>query len=677
MRPSLALLAAFVLAAPPLRAQTCPAGPHGLVLSGGGARGFAQLGVLSVLDSAGLAPDLIVGTSSGALIGALYAAGFDTRQIDSIARATSIAGVFGDASAPLSPRAFGPLTPLLFWEQGRGGLNIFSSSALDTRLNARLNIALLDPNLAAAGAFDSLEVPFTAIASDLQRRERVLLRTGDLAQAVRASMSIPLLFQPQEINGVHLVDGAVVDNVPVLPARQLGARRLTVIDVTTGSADSVDFHSTTALARHLLEQQMLDDRDSLGEGDRYIRPQLTGFTNLDTRPERLREMAGRGAAAARASLARWSCPAPRRGARAVMGPYVIDSVHITSVRGRDRRFLQRALGLWPGDTVDRGRIAAAFRAIEQSPEPREVWLHPRRTAGGISFDVELAPASPRVGGILLGYDHDYGGRFGALFVDRLLGGRDLQFASAVTISRYQQRASLALRTAPASWNPVVPALHVRLAHEALHRYEPGGGALPSLSAADFEVQLALEKFLGRHWSLSAGPLLHGWDVDSAHAHGVGAGARLSTGSEVRRPFFEVEAAWTDAWWTAGTAFEAEGRRNPWGVRIVTRAATSGDAPPHRQPALGGANGFPGYAVFDLRGEHTAYGEASAAHMVFRPFEIRLAVAGGRSWSSHTDEWIGGARLTLELPTPVGDLRAGYGKATTGNGAVFVRLGAWF
>jgi NTE family protein len=671
-----ALVLALLLGARGLQAQSCPAGPHGLVLSGGGARGFAQLGVLGILDSAGFAPDLIVDTSSGALLGALYATGFSPRQIDSIAQDAGIAGVFG-AGAPLSPRAFGQLTPLLFWEQGRGGLNIFSSSALDTRLNARLNIALLESNLAAAGSFDSLDIPFTAIAADLQKRERVLLRTGDLAQAVRASMSIPLLFQPQEINGVHLVDGAVVDNVPVLPARQLGARHLTIVDVTTGSADSVDFHSTTALARHLLEQQMLDDRDSLSEGDRYIRPDLAGFLNLDVRPERLRESVERGAAAARSSLARWSCPGPRRAPRQASASLRIDSVRITTVRGADRRYLQRALGLWPGDTVDRGRIAATFRAIERSPEPREVWLHPRRTEGGVSFDAELAPPPARVGGIMLGYDHDYGGRFGALLLDRTPGGRDLQLAALMVISRYQQRGAITLRTAPPAWNPVVPALHLRTSHEALHRYEPGGGVLPSLSSADYEVQLAVEKFLGRHWSFSAGPLLHGWDLDSAHGHSIGAAARISRGSELRRPMVELDGVWTNEWWSAGAGLEAEDRHDSWSFRLIGRGTASNDAPLHRLPTLGGTNGFPGYAVFDLRGEQTAYGELSAAHIVARPFEVRIAVAGGRSWRSHTDAWLGGARLTLELPTPVGDLRAGYGRATSGNGAVFVRVGAWF
>lgn len=666
----------LLLVARAAAAQSCPAGPHGLVLSGGGARGFAQLGALAVLDSAGLRPDLITGTSSGALTGALYGSGLNARQIDSVSRAADLASVF-EGSAPLAPRAFGAVSPVLFWEQGRGGLSIFSASTLDSRLNARLNVVLLDANLAAGGDFDALPIPFAAVASDLIRRQRVVLRTGDLARAVRASMSIPLLFQPQYIDGRYLVDGAVVDNVPVIPARQLGAVSLTVVDVTTGANDSVDVHSTAAIARHLLEQQMLDASDSLGPLDSYIRPRLTRYGNLDFSRARLREAVLRGVEAAGAALARGSCMPARNRPPVREQSLVLSAVRIHAARSADRRFLQRAFGLETGRPLDPERIRAAFRDMEHSPEPREIWLNPRRTADSLTLDVELVASPPRAGGILLGYDHDYGGRIGALFMDRTLLDGYAQVALSVTASRYQQHGSLALRPEPVSWNPLLPSLHLRLAHESLQRPFGDAPSLPELDTWEGEAALLVERVLGGHWAAAAGPLLHAWDSDSAHGTSAGARVTLRTGSELQRPLVEATGTWTTDWWTLGAALEAERRTGPWGGRLVARAEVTSDAPPQRAPALGGANAFPGYAVFDLRGEHTAYAELSASRTLLGPFEVRLAGALGRSWRSHTDEWLGGARLTLELPTPAGALRVGYGRSSVGTGAVFVRLGAWF
>src|SRR4029079_4808211 len=120
----------LILARPlSLSGQTCPPPRTALVLSGGGAKGLAHIGVLRVLDSLGIRPDLIVGTSIGAVVGALYASGYSGRELDSLARVVPLATLFRSYQ-PLAPRSLGPLQPLVVWEQGARGFAVQSASVV-------------------------------------------------------------------------------------------------------------------------------------------------------------------------------------------------------------------------------------------------------------------------------------------------------------------------------------------------------------------------------------------------------------------------------------------------------------------------------------------------------------------------------------------------------------------
>src|SRR5512139_1319211 len=228
----LVTLVTTALAAAPLAGQQRPAcgGRTALVLSGGGAKGIAHVGVIRALDSLGIRPDLVVGTSMGSIIGALYASGYTGAQIDSIT-ASGPTDLFTNR-APRTPRAWRPLVPLLTWEQGSSGLALQNPTVREPDANASLSQVFLRGNLLARGDFDRLPIPFRAVATDLTNRAPVVLGQGDLAQAIRASIAVPLVFAPERIDGKVLTDGGISANIPVGVARALGATRVIVSDVS-------------------------------------------------------------------------------------------------------------------------------------------------------------------------------------------------------------------------------------------------------------------------------------------------------------------------------------------------------------------------------------------------------------------------------------------------------------
>src|SRR5262245_22363448 len=153
---------------------SCEGGKTALVLSGGGAKGIAHISVLRLLDSLGVVPDLIVGTSIGSVMGALYASGYSGAEIDSISRASSPANLFETGDVP-PPRPWRPFVPLLIWEQGERGFSLQSPAVSESHANSFLSALLLRGNLLARGSFDSLPIPFRAVATNLNTREPVVL----------------------------------------------------------------------------------------------------------------------------------------------------------------------------------------------------------------------------------------------------------------------------------------------------------------------------------------------------------------------------------------------------------------------------------------------------------------------------------------------------------------------
>ncbi|MCR5680627.1 MAG: patatin-like phospholipase family protein [Prevotella sp.] len=223
----LRLLLCLLLLTPlsPSRAQTV-----GLVLGGGGARGGAEVGVLKALEEAGVRPDYIVGTSIGAIVGGLYAAGYSAAELEQMFCQQEWLSLLTDRRSDLSGE------PL---KQEGGTTYIFGFPVIDTT-NPQFGVLsgarveqLLDSMLSAKGCshFSNLPTPFRCVAAEMLQAKEVVLSSGSVAKSIRASMAIPGIFKPVRLNGQQLVDGGMMNNLPVDVARTMGADIIIAVDL--------------------------------------------------------------------------------------------------------------------------------------------------------------------------------------------------------------------------------------------------------------------------------------------------------------------------------------------------------------------------------------------------------------------------------------------------------------
>jgi len=206
-----------------------------LVLSGGGAKGIAHIPLLQAMDSLGIVPDLIVGNSMGSVVGGLYAIGYSGNEIESLTKKAQWESLIG-----------GKLSLNNVSNEEKSEFNQYLINASIVNKKIKINPFILsDQNLRTFLSsltypvynikdFDSLPIPFRAIATDIVAGKEVVLRSGSLALAMRASMSIPAVFSAVPYDNTLLIDGGVLNNFPVDVAKKLGADFIIGSDVGNG-----------------------------------------------------------------------------------------------------------------------------------------------------------------------------------------------------------------------------------------------------------------------------------------------------------------------------------------------------------------------------------------------------------------------------------------------------------
>jgi NTE family protein len=274
--------ASWADADPPPRPRIC------LVLSGGGARGMAHIGVLKVLEELKIPIDCIAGTSVGAIVGGLYASGMTAQQIDATMRSLDWQEAFRDAP-PRQDLAFRRKQDdrnfLVQLPLGLKHGKILLPKGLIQGQKLQETLRQLTLPFNNSTEFDSLPTPFRAVATDLETGSAVLLERGDLAIAMRASMSAPGVFTPVELNGRLLVDGGLAENLPINVARSMHADVLIVSDVSFPLQPRASLDSALSISNQMLAIMLRKDTDrqraSLGPQDVLIVPNLGSATATD------------------------------------------------------------------------------------------------------------------------------------------------------------------------------------------------------------------------------------------------------------------------------------------------------------------------------------------------------------------------------------------------------------
>lgn len=249
---------------PPVMAKRLPI--IGLALGGGAARGFAHVGVIQALEEAGIKPDVVVGTSAGSLVAAIYASGKSGAQLQTISESMEEAALT-DWTLPLFSRG------------------MLRGDALARYVSTQVG----------GKPIEAMPMPLGIVATDLHSGRGVLFTRGDTATAVRASSAVPAVFQPVKIAGQEYVDGGLVSPVPVRYARQMGAELVIAVDISAAPESNPASGSLEILLQTFAIMSRSINTFELRGADVVVRPSLGAISSADFASKRKSIDAGRAA----------------------------------------------------------------------------------------------------------------------------------------------------------------------------------------------------------------------------------------------------------------------------------------------------------------------------------------------------------------------------------------------
>ena len=267
-----------------------------LVLGGGGAKGAAEVGALKVIEQVGVPIDYIVGTSIGSIIGGLYSIGYRADDLDSLFVNQNWLKLFNDGRVHGQGRLHEVRGPGLM--KGRGVIQF-----LDTLISRRPQAKAL-PGYPDSIDFNHLPIPYRAVACDINTGNTAVLASGSLSMSMRASMAIPGAFKPVRRDSLLMLDGGLVNNLPVDVARAMGADYVIAIDLTQNKHP--DFQPKTIRKSMPKATKWLRSRPDFvnynrnrAQADVYINPTLKGYNVMSFKPKAIRAMIGLGEQAAK------------------------------------------------------------------------------------------------------------------------------------------------------------------------------------------------------------------------------------------------------------------------------------------------------------------------------------------------------------------------------------------
>ena len=685
LAPPVRLTLGLLLLSPPVAAVGHAQTPRiGIALSGGAARGLAHIGVLKVLEQAGIPVDMIAGTSMGSVVGGLYAVGYNAAQLDTIVRAQDWFRLLSDPvdrrDLPSDRKAAADRF-LLTLPIYRGGIQLPKAVVPGQRIWELLT--RLTWSAHGIHDFHRLPTPFVAVATDLETGQAVVLDRGFLADAIRASMALPSVFAPVELGAPPqvLIDGGVARNLPARDARALGADVLICSDVTDPLEPRDSIVSLVDVLAQSVSFRVWDsERAERGACDVLIVPDVRAFTSFGF--GRAAELEARGEAAARAALAEIEARVGRRRVAPRPGaPAAPDSLRVTSVRFAvsgsgtvTRGFLAHTFGVRPPTWISLRELGARIERLYATG----LFANVRYRVEQGELTLLLTERSTGRFGLGLRYDSRYKA---AVLLSAARGGVELD-------ARLGQQIRVGLGAAQALGDAQSLALGARVAfaHGPFDLFRDGrrvAEARVDLGA----VTASLERRLGTTAALSL-------RLRGEHARWAEEVAALDT-APVNRTFataagaVEFDTYDSGVFPTRGVGLRAVSEWSasfshhigdlrayvPLGRRVslwggATLGASGGTPPPHYRFFLGGANSyylfpdrtiaFAGLHVQEQGGRHVQEGELGAQWQVSVAPDLFARVRWNTGtvldrWTFDPAGWVNGIGVELAARTVAGRL----------------------
>lgn len=695
--PSLLLLA--VLTGTPggsAAAQgSCAPGRTALVLAGGAAKGFAHLGVIRMLDSLGIRPDFIVGTSMGAIVGALYASGYSSHDLDSLARSVPLAELIRPRTQS-SNRAYTLFRPLIYWEVDEGKVRLAPAAVPEQGIDAALNRILLRGNLQARGDFSRLPIDFYAVATDLATHRTVAIHQGDLAQAVRASVALPILFEPVQIGDLILADGGLAANVPVRIARELGATRVIISDLVRHQTSVVDFGNPLTVATSLIDYLFSQSGDSALAGDVSIATDVTGFGNLDFSPATLDTLVARGTRTARAALVDHLDCLPHAPPQASATDTTTERVLQLTIPGFRRRELEDllgTLGLAQGITLEPEVLRRGFDDFARDGRFRSVWLNPTPLDSGLALDLRVRRAPMGGLGVGIAYDNELGARMWAGGVLRDPVTRTFELTGLTTVGGLRRDLQVAARRRIYTFSRPILMAGLFAGQEEIPFFGPEGRPTfrPRLSQAS--GTLGFEWTRGASWLFRLAGEARAWsDTGDAGHQALNTVFMAQRSTENGEILSTIEVQVAREFRRGVFVWREPIRAGRWTVIPGIRAGMirGTEVPLQWTFPLGGTDGFPGLHLLERRGGNEAMVSTVVTYQFTSPLAARVELSAGdvRADSAGSarplfqgQEWLVGWRVGFGIRnSPLGPVRLEYGATSVAGDyrdQVFLRVGRWF
>lgn len=389
----------------------------GLVLSGGGAKGLAHIGVLKVLEEEGIVPDYITGTSMGSIIGGLYAIGYTSSELDSIVRGVKWDHLLTD-KIPLnsvSPHEKNDYNRYqVEFTITRDGLDIPSGLVRGQQISEL--ISSLSWHVADSRSFDDLPIPFRCVAADLISGEQYVFDKGNLTTALRASMSIPTVFSPVSIDSMLLVDGGVLNNYPVQLCREMGAD--IIIGVNVGFKDKPKKKDLKNFADILMASATIGgnhtNREAIKNTDLLISPDLASFSTgsffdapkiIELGEESAREKTD----ALRALMDSLNIKEKEKlNVDKSKNPEIfISQIRIDGLNNINKQFLLGNLGIQPGDTITPKAINNGMKRAMGTRYFQNISYHFEPLSSGFLLNLNVEESPQAKVKFSLHYDNEY------------------------------------------------------------------------------------------------------------------------------------------------------------------------------------------------------------------------------------------------------------------------------